>query len=45
MLYLLVASGNRSINYLIYLEVLYTELGIVSAFDIIVVQTYSIFSL
>lgn len=43
MLYLLVASGNRSINYLIYLEVLYTELGTVSDFDIIAVQISSIF--
>lgn len=32
MLYLLVASGNISINYLIYLKVLYTKLGIVSDF-------------
>lgn len=45
MLYLLVANGNRPINYQIYLEVLYTELGIVSDFDIIAVQSYSIFSL
>lgn len=42
MLYLLVTSGNRSIHYLIYLEVLCRELGVVSDFDIIVVH-YSFF--
>lgn len=41
--YLLVASGNSSIRCLMYLEVLYAELGTIYAFAIAIVQTYNIF--